>query len=39
MWPQFSAENAVAGGYATGGRHQKADFESYLTCVKKRAAK
>jgi hypothetical protein len=32
---QFSAEDAVAGGYATGGRHENIDFERYLPCVKK----
>jgi hypothetical protein len=39
MWQQLSAEEAVAGGYAAGGKHVNTDFESYLSRVKKKAAK
>jgi len=38
-WQQLAAEDAVAGGYASGGRHENTDFERYLSRLKKRAAK
>jgi len=39
MWHQLAAEEAVAGVYASGGRHEHTDFESYLTSVKKESSK
>jgi hypothetical protein len=33
-WPQMIAEDAVAGGYASGGRHEHTDFASYLTHIR-----
>jgi hypothetical protein len=39
MWHQLAAEDAAAGGYGTGGRHEQTDFESYLVCVEKKATK
>jgi len=35
----MSAEEAIAGGYAAGDMHENTDFESYLSRVKKKAAK
>jgi len=39
MWHQLIAEDAVAGGYASCGRHEHTDVEIYLACVKEKAAK
>jgi hypothetical protein len=39
MWYQLDAEDAVAGGYALGVRHQHTGFERYLACAKKNAVK
>jgi len=39
MWHQFIAADAVTGDYASSGTHEHTDFESYLTTVKKKAAK
>jgi hypothetical protein len=39
MWHQLAAKDAVAGGHASGGRHEHTDFESYLVHVKKKAEK
>jgi len=39
MWHQFIAEDAVAGGYASCGRHEHTDVEICLACVKGKAAK
>jgi len=39
MWQQFILEDAVAGRYASGGRHEHTDFECYLTSVKHKEAK
>ena len=32
-WHEIIAEGAVVGGYASGGRHEHAHFESYLAHI------
>jgi hypothetical protein len=36
MWYQLAAEDAVVGGYASGGRHEHSGIESYLTLLRKK---
>jgi hypothetical protein len=35
MWQQLSAEDAVAGGYASAGSNEYTNFETYLAHVRK----